>query len=149
MGALGLWMAVVAVLVTAPSTGAAQADVSGTWELTVMTDQGDQMLTITVIQDGQNLSATGDAGEFGSIEMTGTIDGVNVRLAWELDLQGTPLDIVFTGVLADGVISGSADFGGMGEGEWTAKRSSGRRSEWTDDLSGHTDHGLLTQALRP
>ncbi len=124
MKALGVWMAVVAVLVTAPSSGAAQADLSGVWELTVMTDQGDQLLTITVIQDGQDLTATGDAGEFGPIEMTGTIDGVNVRLAWELDLQGTPLDIVFTGILADGVISGSADFGGMGEGEWTAKRSS-------------------------
>ncbi len=124
MKPLGVWMAVVAVLVTAPSSGAAQADLSGVWELTVMTDQGDQLLTITVIQDGQDLTATGDAGEFGPIEMTGTIDGVNVRLAWELDLQGTPLDIVFTGILADGVISGSADFGGMGEGEWTAKRSS-------------------------
>jgi len=124
MKPLGVWMAVVAVLVTAPSSGAAQADLSGVWELTVMTDQGDQLLTITVIQDGQDLTATGDAGEFGAIEMTGTIDGVNVRLAWELDLQGTPLDIVFTGILADGVISGSADFGGMGEGEWTAKRSS-------------------------
>ena len=118
-------MAVVAVLVAAPSSGAAQADLSGVWGLTVMTDQGDQLLTITVIQDGQDLTATGDAGEFGPIEMTGTIDGVNVPLAWELDLQGTPLDIVFTGILADGVISGSADFGGMGEGEWTAKRSSG------------------------
>ena len=125
MRALGVWMAVVAVLVAAPSRGAAQADLSGVWGLTVMTDQGDQLLTITVIQDGQDLTATGDAGEFGPIEMTGTIDGVNVRLAWELDLQGTPLDIVFTGILADGVISGSADFGGMGEGEWTAKRSSG------------------------
>ncbi len=125
MRALGVWMAVVAVLVAAPSSGAAQADLSGVWGLTVMTDQGDQLLTITVIQDGQDLTATGDAGEFGPIEMTGTIDGVNVRLAWELDLQGTPLDIVFTGILADGVISGSADFGGMGEGEWTAKRSSG------------------------
>ena len=124
MKPLGVWMAVVAVLVTAPSSGAAQADLSGVWELTVMTDQGDQLLTITVIQDGQDLTATGDAGEFGPIEMPGTIDGVNVRLAWELDLQGTPLDIVFTGILADGVISGSADFGGMGEGEWTATRSS-------------------------
>ena len=124
MKSLGVWMAVVAVLVTAPSSGAAQADLSGMWDLTVMTVEGDQLLTITVIQDGQDLTATGDAGEFGPIEMTGTIDGVNVRLAWELDLQGTPLDIVFTGILADGVISGSADFGGMGEGEWTAKRSS-------------------------
>jgi hypothetical protein len=88
-----------------------------------MTDQGDQMLTINVVQDGQALTATGEAGEFGPIEMTGTVEGANIRFAWELDMQGTPLDIVFTGILADGVISGTADFGGMGQGDWTAKRA--------------------------
>lgn len=123
MRALGVFMVATAVFVSAPADGAAQADLSGMWDLTVMTDQGDQMLTINVVQDGQNLTATGSAGEFGQIEMTGTIDGSNVRFAWELDLQGTPLEIVFTGTFADGVMSGTADFGGLGQGDWTAKRA--------------------------
>ena len=123
MKALGVLMVAVAILVSAPADGAAQSDLSGQWDLTIMTDQGDQMLTINVVQDGQDLTATGDAGEFGSIEMTGTVEGANIRFAWELDMQGTPLDIVFTGILADGVIEGSADFGGMGQGDWTATRA--------------------------
>ncbi len=123
MRAFGVFMTTGALLVAAPANGAAQDDLTGMWDLTVMTDQGDQMLTISVVQDGQDLTATGDAGEFGLIEMKGTVDGANVRLAWELDLQGTPLDIVFTGTLADGVMSGTADFGGMGYGDWTAKRA--------------------------
>ncbi len=125
MRAFGVFMTTVALLVSAPANGAAQGDLTGMWDLTVITDQGDQVLTISVVQDGQDLTATGDAGEFGAFEMTGTIDGANVRLAWELDLQGTPLDIVFTGTLADGVMSGTADFGGMGQGDWTAKRAEG------------------------
>ena len=125
MRGLGVIMVAVAVLVSAPADGAAQSDLSGMWILTLTTDMGPQMVTITVVQDGQDLTATGDAGEYGTIEMKGTVDGAEVRLAWELDLQGTPLDIVFTGTLADGVISGTADFGGMGTGDWTAKRAEG------------------------
>ena len=123
MRALGVFMTTVALLVVAPANGAAQDDLTGMWDLTVMTDQGDQMLTISVVQNGPDLTAIGDVGQFGLIEMKGTVDGANIRLAWELDLQGTPLDIVFTGTLADGVISGTADFGGMGQGDWTAKRA--------------------------
>jgi len=123
MRALGVFMTTVALLVVAPANGAAQDDLTGMWDLTVMTDQGDQMLTISVVQNGPDLTVTGDVGQFGLIEMKGTVDGANIRLAWELDLQGTPLDIVFTGTLADGVISGTADFGGMGQGDWTAKRA--------------------------
>jgi hypothetical protein len=81
------------------------------------------MLTVEVVQSGQDLTATGDAGEFGTIAMKGTIDGDRVRLAWELDLQGTPLEIVFLGTLAEGSISGTADFGGMGQGDWLAERA--------------------------
>ena len=124
MKALGVVMAVVAVLVSQPVNGAAQDDLSGVWDLTVMTEQGDQTLTITVVQDGQDLMATGST-EFGAFEMTGAVDGAEVRLSFELDMQGTPLEIVFTGTLAEGVMAGTADFGGLGGGDWTAKRAEG------------------------
>ncbi len=123
MRALGVITAAVAVLLSAPVDGAAQADLNGAWDLTIMTDQGDQMLMIHIVQDGGDLTATGDAGEFGTFEWKGTLEGSEVRFQWELDMQGTPLDIVFTGTVAEGAISGTADFGGMGQGDWSAKRA--------------------------
>lgn len=124
MRTLGIIMAAVAVLVSAPVDGAAQTDLSGTWILTVMSEQGDQPLTITIMQDGQNLTATGDGGEIGPVEMKGTLDGSDVRFEWDLYIEGMALDIVFMGTIAeDGTISGTADFGGMGQGNWTAKRT--------------------------
>ena len=123
MKALGVLLVAATVFVSAPADGAAQADLSGAWDLTVMTDQGEQMLTVQVVQSGQDLTVTGDAGEFGTIDMKGTVDGDSVRFAWELDLQGTPLAIIFLGTLADGSISGTADFGGMGQGDWRAERA--------------------------
>ncbi len=112
-----------AFLVSAPADGVAQTDLSGTWDLTVMTDQGDENLTLDIVQEGQDLTATGFRSEFGVIEMKGTLDGATVRFAFELDLEGAPLEIVFLGTLADGSISGTANFGGMGQGNWVAKRT--------------------------
>lgn len=123
MRALGVVMAAVAVLVSAPADAAAQADLTGMWDLTVMTEQGDEMLSVDIVQNGQDLTATGDVAEFGVIELKGTLDGATVRFAWQLDLQGTPLEIVFLGTLADGAISGTADFGGMGQADWVAERA--------------------------
>ncbi len=44
MRALGVIMTAVAVLLSAPADGAAQTDLSGTWTLTVQSDQGGELL---------------------------------------------------------------------------------------------------------
>ena len=123
MRALGVIMAAVAVLVSAPTDGAAQTDLSGMWTLTVQSDQGDQPLPITIVQDGESLTASGEVPELGPIEMKGTLDGSDVLFEWNLYIEGMELSIVFSGTIAeDGTISGTADFGGFGEGGWSAKR---------------------------
>ena len=123
MRALGVIMAAVAVLVSAATHGAAQTDLSGMWTLTIQSDQGDQPLPITIVQDGESLTASGEVPEFGPIEMKGTLDGSDVLFEWDLYIEGMELNIVFTGTIAeDGTISGTADFGGFGEGGWSAKR---------------------------
>ena len=122
MRSLGVVMAAVAFLVSAPADGVAQ-DLSGMWMLTVESDQGDQPLPITIVQDGNELTATGEIPDLGPIEMKGMIDGSDVTFEWNLDLEGMELNILFTGTIADdGTMSGTADFGGFGGGGWTAKR---------------------------
>ena len=122
MRSLGVVMAAVAFLVSAPADGVAQ-DLSGMWNLTVESDQGDTPLPVTIVQDGNTLTATGEVPDLGPIEMKGMIDGSDVTFEWNLDLEGMELSIVLTGTLADdGTMSGTADFGGFGGGGWTAKR---------------------------
>ena len=123
MRSLGVVMAAVAFLVSAPADGVAQTDLSGMWMLTVQTEQGDNPLPVTITQDGKNLTATGESPEVGPIEMKGMIDGSDVTFEWNLDLEGMELNILLTGTVADdGTMSGMADFGGFGGGAWTAKR---------------------------
>ena len=124
MRALGVVMAAVAFLVTAPADGVAQTDLSGMWILTVQSDQGDNPLPITIVQDGESLKATGEIPDLGPIEMTGTIDGAEVVFEWILYVEGMEIEIRLMGAVADdGTISGTADFGGFAQGAWTAKRA--------------------------
>ena len=91
----------------------------------MISDQAAFSFDITIVQDGQKLTATGESGEFGQIELEGTLNDRIVRFAWDSDFQGTPVYIVFSGTVADDSMSGSADFGGMVQGDWSAKRAEG------------------------
>ncbi len=124
MRALGVVMAAVAFLVSVPANGVAQTDLSGMWTLTVQSDQGDQPLPITIVQDGEKLTATGEVPDLGPMEMTGTFDGSKVMFEWDLYIEGMELKVVFTGTIADdGTMSGSMDLGGFIENAWSAKRA--------------------------
>ena len=101
MRARGVIMAAIAVLVSAPANGAAQTDLSGMWTLTIQSDQGDQPLPITIVQDGESLTASGEVPELGPIEMKGTLDGADVLFEWDLYIEGMELNIVFTGTIAE------------------------------------------------
>ncbi len=123
MRVLGVVLATVAFLVSAPADGVAQTDLSGMWLLTVQTEQGDNPLPVTITQDGQNLTATGESPDVGPIEMKGMIDGSDITFEWNLDIEGMELNILFMGTVADdGTMSGTLDLGGFGGGDWTAKR---------------------------
>ena len=115
-------MAAVALLVSVPADVAAQ-DLSGMWIITIQSPEGDQPLPVTIVQDGEDLKATGEIPELGPVEIVGTIQASQIRMEWDFFIEGMELNIVFTGALAeDGTLAGSADFGGFGEGAWTAKR---------------------------
>ena len=122
MRVLGVVMAAVALLVSVPADVAAQ-DLSGMWTITIQSPEGDQPLPVTIVQDGEDLKATGEIPELGPVEIVGTIQASQIRMEWDFFIEGMELNIVFTGALAeDGTLSGSADFGGFGEGAWTATR---------------------------
>ena len=107
-----------------PADGVAQTDLSGMWTLTLQSDQGDTPLPVTIVQDGENLKATGEIPDLGPVEMTGTIDGSEVAFEWIFYVEGMEVAITLEGTVADdGTISGTADFGGFAQGGWSAKRA--------------------------
>jgi hypothetical protein len=104
-------------------TMSAQTDVSGPWNMTFNTDQGAQSATLTIAQDGESFSGSLDTDE-GVVEFDGgTITGNTLVWVIEIDTGGAFLEISMDGTIDGDEMTGTADFGGYGGGDWTASRS--------------------------
>ena len=116
--AMVLTLAVLALVVVA-----AQTDVTGSWDMTINTDQGALPGTLTLQQDGEALSGSLISDQ-GTLEFDGgTVSENKIEWVVEVDAGGQFIEISMNGVVDGDMISGTMDFGGYGGGDWTAKRA--------------------------
>lgn len=110
----------VSLLVAVPAF--AQTNVAGDWEVTLIAPTGQNTFTAVLKQDGTKIQGTlkGPQGELPFQE--GTLTGDELKFAFTVNFQGNPLPITLTGKVKGDTIDGKADFGGMAEGDWSAKR---------------------------
>jgi hypothetical protein len=105
-------------------------DVTGTWNVTVMTPEGNQSATLILTQSGSELSGE-MKGEFGTAEVDdGSVSVNTITFSIHLPLSEEPVEAVFTGIVEGKTIEGNIDLGEMGQLNWTAVRpgSSGIQS---------------------
>ncbi len=104
----------------APAAGA--TNITGVWNFTVETSAGSGSPTFTFKQDGENLTGT-YKGQFGEAPLTGTVKGADVKFTIKVNAQGQDLTINYVGKIeGKDSMKGTASFGELGEGTWTAKR---------------------------
>jgi hypothetical protein len=116
-------VAVVAALTFAAPRAYAQAGVAGDWDVTLQTPMGDNTFQVSFKQDGEKVTGVLKS-PMGELPFDGgTMAGSDLKFAFKIDAQGTSIIITMTGKLTGDVIAGKADFGGFGEGDWTAKRA--------------------------
>lgn len=108
----------------APGTAQAQADVAGSWTLSVSTDNGVTTPSMTLEQDGPALTGHYSSDALGEQDVSGTVDGNAVTISFDASLQGQSVDVVYRGTLGDdGRLTGTIDVaGGMLTGSFTATR---------------------------
>ena len=109
-----------AALLVAPAAG--QINLTGDWDMTIESPQGANTVKVTLTQDGEKLSGLFKS-QMGELPFTGTLTGVDVKVAFTLPVQGQSLEIVMTGKVDGPAIAGNVQFGGFGEGDWSAKRA--------------------------
>ena len=102
---------------------AAQTDVTGTWNMTFDTDQGSTVATLNLQQEGEVLSGSLNSDQ-GTVEFEGGMINEN-KLEWvfEVDAGGAFIEIAIEGTVDGDEMTGTADFGGAGGGDWTATRA--------------------------
>lgn len=122
---IALGLALLFCLGFAPLTAAAQIDVSGTWQMTVNTDNGVTNPTMTLEQSGTTVTGSYSSQALGQSDVSGDVDGESVTIRFTAALQGQSIPVVYTGTLRDdGKLAGRLDIAdGMLTGTFTATRS--------------------------
>lgn len=103
----------------AAQTGA--LDISGAWQFEVSSPAGTGTPTITFNQSGEKL--TGQyVGQLGEAPIQGTLKGSELTFSLDVSFQDTKFHIVYTGTATKDALKGTASFGDLGEGTFTARR---------------------------
>jgi L-seryl-tRNA(Ser) seleniumtransferase len=107
--------------------GAASADLTGQWNVKIQYAAATSSHTLHLTQKGNDLGGF-HQGEFMTREITGTIDGDNVRIRSAYGEQhGDSVNLTFAGKVTGDQMSGPLDVGEYLSATWTATRRSGSR----------------------
>jgi opacity protein-like surface antigen len=123
MKAMQSLIVIAAVFVAVAGVAAQATDVTGKWVLTVQTSAGGGTPTLELEQDGQKLTGHYTSSQLGEADVTGTVEGSRITVRFGVDVQGTHLDVVYTGTLeSKDSMKGTVNLGGLGEGTFTGKK---------------------------
>ncbi len=114
-------VAVASVMLSAGTLVAQRlADLTGSWNFKVVTENGTGTPTVTMKQTGDSLSGTYESGRMGTLPFKGTVKGSTLTFAVNIS-GGTTL--TFTGtVVDDDHVKGDVDFGGQGSATFSGER---------------------------
>jgi hypothetical protein len=114
-------VAALAGLLAQAASQAPKVDVTGSWESTIESPQGNATSAATYKQEGEKLTGTHD-GQMGELPLSGTVKGNDIAFTITIDAEGQKFILTYTGKVDGDTIKGTVDFGGMGTVTWTAKR---------------------------
>jgi hypothetical protein len=124
---------------------AAQINLTGDWDMTIASPQGTNTVKVTLTQDGESVSGLLKS-QFGELPVTGALTGDDLNIAFSLPIQGQLVDIVMTGKVVGPTLAGTVQFGGFGEGDWTAKRAEAALLTTTPSTTGTTSAAATNPA---
>lgn len=116
-------LAIAIPLLLLPAKGIAQSSVVGTWTVTIDSPDGVSEFPAAITQDGTTLNVSVPPGPEPQLTFEGTLEGQDVQFYFEIDYQGMNLPITLTGTVTESRMDGSADFGGMAQGTWSAEKA--------------------------
>src|SRR4051794_20835194 len=106
----------------AASLTAGQASANGEWQMSFVTPNGPQEITVYLSQEGPRL--TGHiSSEYGEYPVRGSVDGQNVTLSWTIVEQGKELAITANGKIDGDSMTGTIRLGTVGTAPFSATRT--------------------------
>ena len=116
--------AVMCIVAPASPLVAQDADIVGAWDVTVTTGQGpDTSAPLLLQKDGDQIVGTLSSPQ-GAQSVEASVKDMAVTMWFSVRTQNGPIDVTMKGVADGDTMKGSMDFGGRGQGQWPARRSS-------------------------
>jgi hypothetical protein len=122
----GLFTAAAVLAAGASQASAQNVNVAGAWNMEVTTEAGGTTNpTMTLVQNGTQLTGQYASETLGEAEVTGTVEGSRVTIRFTASLQGQDVPVVYAATVdANGVMNGTIDIaGGLATGTFTARRA--------------------------
>jgi hypothetical protein len=96
---------------------------TGRWAMELNMSMGQSTPVLNLKQDGEKITGT-YTSRYGTFPLEGTLKVRAVQLVVTISVEGTQVDMAFSGeVAADGQsMKGEADLGQAGDGTWVARR---------------------------
>src|SRR5437773_6735801 len=119
---VALFASVAALTGLAQSKEAPAKSVTGDWKMTVESQNGTTNPSVTLKQNGEELTGTYH-GRFGDSPLKGTVKGSEIKFTVRVEVQGQEVIIDYAGKLeSDTAMKGTVKFGDFGDGTFTAKK---------------------------
>ncbi|MBZ5495009.1 MAG: hypothetical protein LAP85_01285 [Acidobacteriia bacterium] len=96
-------------------------DVTGTWDMTVESQQGTAHPSISLKQEGEKITGI-YRGQMGESSLAGTIKGNDIGFTVSLKFQDVAYTVNYTGSVTGDNMKGTARFSNAGTGNWSARR---------------------------
>lgn len=123
MNPMRRWLLALLAAAVVPVTLAADANVTGEWDMAVETQAGAGTPHFSLKQNGNELTGT-YKGALGEAPVTGTVKGNEISLKFSVSAQGVDFDVSYSGVVEGDTMKGKVVMGQLGEGTFSGKRRS-------------------------
>jgi len=121
MTTLRIAVATVVILLSASVAHAQQAAL-GTWDLTTISPEGEFKSVMEIRTEGDKLVAVGKSPQGERKYDSVAVEGSNLTMVITIDYNGSPMTITYVGKIDGPKIEGSADYGGLATGTFSAAK---------------------------
>jgi len=117
-----LILALGCVLTLALPAAAQNADITGRWDLIIMTPHGAQPAPLVLRKEGGKIVGTLSAPQ-GEVPVEASVTDKAVTINFTVQTPDGTIAVAMAGTADGDAMKGSVDFGGRAQGEWSGKRT--------------------------
>ena len=100
-----------------------KVDVTGKWIFDVETSAGSGMPTVTLKQDGDELTGHYSSMQLGEADLTGTVKGHDITFSFTATVLDMKIPVTYTGTIDEKLMmKGKIVITGLGDGTFTGTR---------------------------